>query len=132
QTRRQLGFPDHYLAISRDMVNPRTVGPTHVADNVRLFWPCAPCHNPGSLDCTTWNGLIISGTKQPSIGDLPSRLTILSSKTRCLSWRPCAKRSPITSRTVSQVGNSSPTSLLSVKRAPLPKHRSTENEITTN
>ena len=45
------------------------------------------------LDYTKWIGLTISETKQPTIGNLPSRLTILSPKTRCLSWRPCAKRS---------------------------------------
>ena len=65
---------------------------------------------PRLIGCTTWTGLTISGTKQPSIGNLPSKLTIPSSKTRCLSWHPCVKRSPIISRTVSQAGNWSCTS----------------------
>src|ERR1700740_2073495 len=76
---------------------------------IAFFWPCVRCHDPGSLDCTTWTGLTIFGTKQPSTGNLPSRLTILSSKTRCLSWRPYVKRSPTISRTISQAGNRSPT-----------------------
>ena len=69
------------------------------------LWPCVRCHDPGSLDWITWTGPTISGRKQPSIGNSPSRLTILSSKTRCLSWRPCVKRSPIISRTISQAGD---------------------------
>ena len=36
---------------------------------------------------------------------LAEQLTILPSKTRCLSWRPCVKRSPIISRTILQAGN---------------------------
>ena len=69
------------------------------------LWPCVRYRDPGSLDYTTWIGLTISGTKQPNIGNLPSRLTIPSSKTRCLNWRPCVKRSPIISRTISRAGN---------------------------
>ena len=95
-------------AARRGLISPPGLGRSDTvvlwADTDRL-WPCVRCHDPGSLDCTTWIGLTISGTKQPSIGNLPSRLTIPSSKTRCLSWRPCVKRSPIISRTISQAGN---------------------------
>jgi len=35
-----------------------------------------------------------------SIGNLPSRPMILSLKTSCLSWRPCVKKSPVTSRII--------------------------------
>src|SRR6516165_9813931 len=52
----------------------------------------------------------LRGTKQPGIGSLPSRLMIMPSKTRCLSWRPCVKKSLIISKTISQAGNWSHTS----------------------
>jgi hypothetical protein len=61
---------------------------------------------PAHWDCAAWIGLTICGTKRPSIGNLPSRPTILSSRTSCLSWRPCVKRahnklSPPSSRLLS-------------------------------
>jgi hypothetical protein len=46
QTRHQLGFPDRHLAISRDMVNPRTVGPrgSTSASGQGRPWPAGRWH----------------------------------------------------------------------------------------
>jgi len=45
---------------------------------------------PAHRYCPARIGPSICGAKRPSIGNLPSRPTILSLKTNCLSWRPCA------------------------------------------
>src|SRR5258705_13894456 len=45
-------------------------------------------------------GLAVYGAKRPFFGNLPSRPTILSSRTSCLDWRRSARRSPITSKII--------------------------------
>jgi hypothetical protein len=69
-----------------------------------LFGHAFAIRTPAHWDCAAWIGLTISGTKRPCIGNLPSRPTTLSLKPNCLSWPPCAKRSPVTSKIISQAG----------------------------
>jgi hypothetical protein len=59
-------------------------------------WMQFPDTLPNAAYCAAWTGLTISGTKQPCIGNLPSRPMIPLSGTNCLSWRPYVKKSPIT------------------------------------